>query len=149
MHLRVISVGRSMPGWLQAGWQEYAKRLPAPFKLELVEVTTSRGATSRREAEALLARCPKRAIRVALDERGELWSTVQFATHMARWRESGRPVCLLIGGADGHDPWLLEQVEYRWSLSPLTFPHQLVRVIVAEQCYRAWSVLAGHPYHRE
>ena len=86
---------------------------------------------------------------MALDEGGRCWSTRELATELEQWQQTGDPVCFLIGGADGHDPELLQQCSHRWSLSRLTFPHMLVRVLLAEQLYRAWTCLSGHPYHRD
>lgn len=141
-----------MPAWISTGWDEYARRLPPHLRLELVELAAGRApeATARqRESDALLARCPERAVRVALDEHGQSWSTREFAARLERWQLEGDPVCFLIGGASGHAPGLLEQCTQCWSLSRLTFPHMLVRVILAEQIYRAWTCMSGHPYHRD
>ncbi|PKL95893.1 MAG: 23S rRNA (pseudouridine(1915)-N(3))-methyltransferase RlmH [Gammaproteobacteria bacterium HGW-Gammaproteobacteria-8] len=152
MDLRVIAIGRPMPVWVSAGWNEYARRMPPQLRLELLELPAARGpdATTRaREAEMLLARCPERAVKVALDEGGQSWSTRDFASRLEAWQMNGDPVCFLVGGASGHDPGLINRCAHRWSLSRLTFPHMLVRVILAEQIYRAWTCVSGHPYHRD
>lgn len=126
--------------------------MPPQISLELVEVSPPRpsgGADRRREGEALLAKCAGSGPRVALDERGAAWSTHDLAKHLDGWMMTGEPVSLLIGGASGHSKEVLSSCSVKWSLSPLTFPHMLVRVIVGEQIYRAWSLLSGHPYHRD
>ncbi|MBS3744848.1 MAG: 23S rRNA (pseudouridine(1915)-N(3))-methyltransferase RlmH [Wenzhouxiangellaceae bacterium] len=151
MQIRLIAIGRSMPDWIARGWHEYARRMPPAIDLELIEVVPPRatgGDERRREGDALLARCPASGVRIALDERGAAWSTRELAQRMDDWLMQGESVSLLIGGAAGHSPELAAQCSARWSLSALTFPHMLVRVIVAEQLYRAWTVLSGHPYHR-
>ena len=100
------------------------------------------------EGSAILAAIPKSAHVVALDGRGKPWSSEQLADELARWRMGGRDLAILIGGPDGHAPEVLARADQRWSLGPLTLPHMLVRLVVAEQLYRAASLLAGHPYHR-
>lgn len=144
-----------MPGWVEAGWHDYARRLPPECALRLVEIEPGhRGkgagieAARREECERLLAAIPKGAQVVALDVAGTAWSTEQLATELGRWLGAGRDLALLVGGPDGLAEACLARAERRWSLSPLTFPHALVRVILAEQLYRAWSLLQGHPYHR-
>jgi len=151
LQIRVVAIGRSMPNWIARGWQEYAHRMPSQIALELIEVASPRqsgGGRQRREGEALLSRCPRAGPRIALDEGGSAWSTRDLAGRLNDWLMRGEPVTLLVGGASGHSPHLLAQCTERWSLGPLTFPHMLVRVIVGEQVYRAWTLLSGHPYHR-
>ncbi|MDT8437973.1 MAG: 23S rRNA (pseudouridine(1915)-N(3))-methyltransferase RlmH [Wenzhouxiangellaceae bacterium] len=152
LHIQLIAIGRSMPGWVADGWREYARRLSAPLSLELVELAAPRAADADRvrqlEGQALLKRCTEPTWPVALDGSGAAWSTAELAEQLRQWLEQHSRVALLVGGADGHDRALLDACRQRWSLGPLTFPHMLVRVIVAEQLYRAWSLLAGHPYHR-
>lgn len=154
MRIHLLSVGRRMPDWVQAGYDDYARRLPSECKLRLVEIEPGqrgRGNAERArraEGERLLKAVPKRAAVIALDERGEAWSTAQLASELRGWLAGGRDLALLVGGADGLDSECLTRAERRWSLSSLTFPHQLVRVILAEQIYRAWSLVNGHPYHR-
>lgn len=144
-----------MPRWVEEGYREYARRLPPECALELVEIPPGRrqkGTDATRavaeEGARMLAAVPPRARVVALDVGGETWDTPALAERLQAWMAQGRPPCLLVGGPDGLAPACLERAEVRWSLSPLTFPHPLVRVILAEQLYRAWSLLAGHPYHR-
>lgn len=152
MDLNVICVGQRMPGWIADGWREYARRLPAHLKLNLIEVPVAgrkaTGRESRFEAEALLQRVPDRARRIALDGNGKPWSTETLASHLADWQHDGDPVCFFVGGAEGLDAGLLATCQSRWSFGPAVFPHMLIRVMVAEQLYRAWTLLDGHPYHR-
>jgi len=155
MRIHLLCVGRRMPGWVEAGYAEYAKRLPGECALHLVEIEPGhrgKGANPdqarREEGERLLRALPKGALPVALDEGGEPWDTVRLAAELSGWLGGGRDPALMVGGADGLAPACLERAERRWSLSALTFPHPLVRVILAEQLYRAWSLMKGHPYHR-
>ena len=154
MKIRLLAVGTRAPGWVKEGYDEYAKRMPVAMKLTLEEVAVpSRhgGDVSRRKAaegEKLLRRLNANDYVVALDERGKAFSTEQLARRLNVWRQQGDSVALLVGGADGLDDSCINRSNETWSLSPLTFPHALVRVIVAEQLYRAHSLLSGHPYHR-
>lgn len=156
MNIHLVAVGTRMPGWIREGYEEYAKRLPRECALKLLEIAperrTSKANISRirkAECERLLDAVPPGCLRVALDERGGNWSTRELAARIDGWLADGRDVSLLVGGPDGLDEDCLKRAELRWSLSPLTLPHTLVRVVVAEQIYRAWSLLQGHPYHRE
>jgi len=144
-----------MPSWIDAGYQEYAKRLQGDVILGLVEIPVQgKGkkmdvvTSKRREAELILAAIPEKADVIALDEHGSSWSTKQLAGKLENWKASARDVCLLVGGPDGLDKRCLDRASQSWSLSDLTFPHPLVRIIVAEQIYRAQSILSNHPYHR-
>ena len=143
-----------MPAWVDAGFKEYQKRLPQQCALQLVEVRAAvRGAKPdiarvvRTEGEALLAACRNEII-VALERRGQSWSTPTLAKQLDVWLHDGRDVALLVGGPDGLSDEALAAAEIQWSLSALTLPHPLVRIVVAEQIYRAWSLLQGSPYHR-
>ncbi len=155
MRLQLVAVGVRMPAWVSAGYREYAERLPRDCRLELVEIPPPRR-TKNSELPRLLATEAARiqavlapgVRRVALDVNGRNWSTPQLAKRLAVWLADGRDVALLVGGPDGLAAELLASADERWSLSPLTFPHPLVRVMVAEQLYRAWSILNNHPYHR-
>jgi 23S rRNA (pseudouridine1915-N3)-methyltransferase len=145
-----------MPGWVTAGFEEYARRMPREMPLQLKELKPAQrsaaGDTARwlqAEAERINAAAPAGLLRVALDERGRSFPTRILAEHLERWRGDGRDVAFIIGGADGLAPELKTGAGLLWSLSPLTLPHGLVRVVLAEQLYRAASMLAGHPYHRE
>lgn len=135
--------------------REYARRLPADFNFQCVEVPLGRRGRGgdvtlamKQESDALLARLEARDYVVALDVRGKMLSTEQMATRIGRIRDDSRNISLLVGGPDGLAPPCLERADERWSLSALTLPHPLVRIVVAEQIYRVWSVLVGHPYHR-
>ncbi|NKN34405.1 23S rRNA (pseudouridine(1915)-N(3))-methyltransferase RlmH [Marichromatium bheemlicum] len=155
MRIQLISVGRRMPDWVEQGYAEYARRLPPECALQLHEIEPARrvknGSVARykdEEAERIFKAIPKGAAVIALDGSGEAWSTERLAQTLEDWLADGRDRALLVGGPDGLDPRCLARAEQRWSLSRLTFPHPLVRVILAEQLYRAWSLTRGHPYHR-
>lgn len=144
-----------MPDWVQSGYEEYAKRLPHECSLNLVEVAASprgKNADLKRaieaEGERMLKAIPKNTLVVALDVGGKSHTTEGLAEQVRVWLSGGRDVSLLVGGPEGLSPACRREAQMSWSLSKLTFPHPLVRVIVAEQLYRAWSVLNGHPYHR-
>lgn len=160
MKFHVVAVGHRMPAWIKAGFEEYARRMPRDARLVLTEIKPeSRGdaapgaqsvermlqAEHRRILVALPAGCHK----VVLDERGKSFPTRQLADSISRWREAGRDIAFIIGGADGISGALKQEADMLWSLSPLTLPHALVRVVLAEQLYRAISILNHHPYHRE
>jgi 23S rRNA (pseudouridine1915-N3)-methyltransferase len=152
---RLISVGERMPAWVAEGVAEYRKRLSRELPLDLVELKLGERGKGRDlaralhdEGEATLAAIPRDSHVVALDGRGKPWRSEDLAEQLARWRMQGRDLTLLIGGPDGHAPAALERADQRWSLGPLTLPHMLVRLVVAEQLYRAVSLLNNHPYHR-
>jgi 23S rRNA (pseudouridine1915-N3)-methyltransferase len=155
MQIHLIAVGDKMPRWVQQGYDEYAKRLPAECALRLVEVAASRRGKNadiarirRDETGRLLAALPKDADAIALEVGGRAWSTEQLAAQLDGWMHGGRDVALLVGGPEGLGEAARAAARRQWSLSPLTLPHPLVRVILAEQLYRAWSILNNHPYHR-
>jgi 23S rRNA (pseudouridine1915-N3)-methyltransferase len=155
LKIRLIAVGSKMPGWVEEGWHEYARRLPAELPLELVEIpltTRSKNADVtrmiRQEGEAMLAKVQPGERIVTLEVQGRAWSTEQLATELERWRLEARNVNLMVGGPEGLAPEVCARSEQRWSLSALTLPHPLVRILVGEQIYRAWTVLSGHPYHK-
>lgn len=148
-------MGERMPAWVQAGYAEYARRLPPECAMELTEIPLRRrtkGIDLRRimhqEGEHMLSALPPRCGVWALTVDGKQRSTEQLAAALGRWMAAGRDQVLLVGGPEGLDPQCVARADGRWSLSTLTLPHPLVRVIVAEQIYRAWTILAGHPYHR-
>jgi 23S rRNA (pseudouridine1915-N3)-methyltransferase len=156
MRLLIVAVGQRQPAWAREAFAEFAKRLPAQCRLELIEVKAeprSSGKTAAQmmaaEAARLSAAAPQRARRVALDERGARLTTPQLAERLRAWRDDGRDVVLWIGGPEGLDAGLRSGADESLRLSDLTLPHALARVLLAEALYRAWSVLAGHPYHRE
>ncbi|MCB1791370.1 MAG: 23S rRNA (pseudouridine(1915)-N(3))-methyltransferase RlmH [Gammaproteobacteria bacterium] len=155
MNIHLIAVGDRMPRWIQEGFDEYARRLPAECALKLNEIAPGkRGKNAdiarivRDETERTLAAIPKGAKVVALEVDGQRWSTEQLSVRLDDWMADGRDLALLVGGPDGLGDAARAAAELQWSLSPLTLPHPLVRVIVAEQLYRAWSILRNHPYHR-
>ncbi len=158
MKLSVIAVGHRLSEWQERGFQEYARRMPRDMSLTLIEIKPearrdepgSRGAVRVLEKEALriAAVLPKAAVKVVLDESGKAVATLQLAQRLARWRDDARDVAFVIGGADGTAQELQSGADWLWSLSPLTLPHGLVRVVLAEQLYRAASILSNHPYHR-
>ena len=154
MRLRLLAVGTRMPAWGDAGVQDYLRRFPRDCPLELVEIPTAqRGQDAARarleEGRRLLAAIGARDQVIALCVGGQRWTTPDLAKHLSDWQHQGRDVALLVGGPDGLDAACLDRASLRWSLSPLTLPHALARVVVIEQLYRAWSIRAGHPYHRD
>jgi len=154
MRIHLIAVGTRMPAWVQAGYEDYARRLPRECALQLVEIPAGRRTRSgsaralAREGDRMLAAVPREAAAIALDVDGRPWSTEQLAGHLRSWLGEGRDRALLVGGPDGLDPRCRARADATWSLSALTLPHPLVRVVLAEQLYRAWTVICGHPYHR-
>jgi 23S rRNA (pseudouridine1915-N3)-methyltransferase len=144
-----------MPAWVNAGWDEYARRMPLEFPVELVALKPEPRDRGRSAAQILAAEAARigtacrNASVVALDERGERWTTRMLADKLARWRVEARDVAFVIGSADGLAESVKREASATFSLSALTLPHGLVRIIVAEQLYRAFSLLSGHPYHRE
>ena len=157
MHIDLVAVGTRMPSWVKEGYSEYSLRMPRECALKLVEIspgarTKSAGTKARaisQESERMLAVVPRQNIAVAMDETGSPWNTLELAKQLKHWMHSGQNISLLVGGADGLSDACRARANQQWSLSPLTLPHMLVRVVLAEQLYRAWTVLAGHPYHRE
>ncbi len=144
-----------MPAWVSAGYEEYAGRLPRECALVLKEIAPEKRSKGfdpvrikRKEADKLLAAIPRDSRVIALDVNGKGWSTEALARQLEGWMMGGRDVALLVGGPEGLTDECRQRAEAVWSLSPLTFPHPLVRIVVAEQIYRAWSLNAGHPYHR-
>ena len=155
MKIRIIAIGGKMPSWVNEGYREYEKRLPNDFQLEMIELPLGhRGKSSdiakakKQEGDQMLAAIPKGDRVIALEVLGKNWSTKQLATQVEDWRMDGRNISLLIGGPDGLDSRCSAMADQKWSLSALTLPHPLVRVMLAEQLYRAWTVIQGHPYHK-
>ena len=154
MLLRIVAVGQRVPDWAQTAWDDYAKRFPPEIRIELKAVKTEpRGSKTLEtlyaaERARIQAAIPRGARIVALDERGETLSTPALARRLTLWQEQG-DVALLIGGPDGLDPALRQAAHERVRLSDLTLPHAFARVLLVEQLYRAWSINAKHPYHRE
>ncbi len=155
MKFTLVSVGSKMPAWVEAGVAEYRKRLPRDFALQIVEIplaprskTTNVQQAMAREGEAILKAVGAGDYVIALDVTGRSFSTEEMASRIGTLRDEARSVALLVGGPDGLAHECLQRADLRWSLSGLTFPHPVVRIIVAEQLYRVWSILQNHPYHR-
>lgn len=155
MQISLLAAGTRLPAWINQGFNDYAARLPPECRLTLKEIplgASRRGGDSVKaiaeEGARMLAAIPERAHVVALEVKGRAFSTEELAATLNRWLQDGRDLALLIGGPDGLASACVERAETRWSLSPLTLPHGLVRVVVAEQLYRAWTILQHHPYHR-
>lgn len=154
-----VTVGHRMPVWVRAGFEEYARRMPRDAQLTLVEIRPAlrsgdAGAAALQRAlqtehKRIAAALPARCYKVVLDEHGLGLSTRQLADRVGQWRTAGRDVAFIIGGADGTAVALRQEADLLWSLSPLTLPHALARIVLAEQLYRAVSLLSGHPYHRD
>jgi 23S rRNA (pseudouridine1915-N3)-methyltransferase len=155
MKARLVAVGERAPAWVAEGFAEYRKRLSHWLPLDLVEIEPGLRGKGRDTARAtadegarVLAALPKSAHVVALDGGGRAWSSEELAQRLQHWRNGGRDLALLIGGPEGHADAVLSAADERWSLGPLTLPHMLVRLVVAEQLFRAAALLANHPYHR-
>jgi len=156
MHINALAIGTRMRGWVEDGVSNYPQRLrrhvEQPFQ-ELPAARRSSGTTpekqKQKEGELMLKALHEPAYVIALDERGKSWTSVELARQLESWLANQPRVALLIGGADGLADSCKQRADYTWSLSPLTLPHALVRVVLAEQIYRAWTLVQGHPYHRE
>jgi 23S rRNA (pseudouridine1915-N3)-methyltransferase len=156
MRISIIAVGPKMPPWVNQGVEEYAVRMPRELKLQWREIPLARRGKDNipdqlraREGEQLLKAVPAGDRVIVLDVKGKTLSTEQLAKELEAWQMSGDNYSLLIGGPDGLAPECLQRADKRWSLSALTLPHPLVRVLLAEQLYRAWTITVNHPYHRE
>jgi len=154
--LFILAVGHKMPAWVNEGFAEYTRRMPREAHIELVEIKPEKRAGGKtreqvHEAERsrIEAALPAGCVRVVLDEHGKDWSTLELADELKNWMRGGRDVAFVIGGADGLHPEVKRQANRLWSLSRLTLPHGLVRVVLAEQLYRAVTVIQTRPYHRE
>ncbi|MCW8854057.1 MAG: 23S rRNA (pseudouridine(1915)-N(3))-methyltransferase RlmH [Gammaproteobacteria bacterium] len=155
MKIHLLAVGQKMPSWVEQGYKEYAQRLPAEARLELKEIAPGKrgkNADIRRivqdEGQRIVSSIPKNSHVVVLDVTGRPWSTEQLSERLDVWMQSGQDIALMIGGPEGLSDECRALGREHWSLSALTFPHPLVRIIVAEQLYRAWTILKNHPYHR-
>ncbi|MGC2165116.1 MAG: 23S rRNA (pseudouridine(1915)-N(3))-methyltransferase RlmH [Gallionella sp.] len=156
MKLIIASVGNRMPEWITTGFNEYAKRMPREARIELVEIKPEPRTTGKTvaqimaaEAQRILSALPEHSLRIALDEHGTQPTTKMLADQMREWMGAGHDVAFIIGGADGLHASLKQQAGQLLALSSLTLPHAMVRVLLAEQLYRAHSLLHNHPYHRE
>lgn len=155
MKIHLLAVGTKMPAWVTQAYNDYASRLPAKCSLHLKEIPAEKRtknsnipAIKVKESEKLRVAIPSNTRVVALDVKGSHWSTEKLATRLQDWMMSGQDVTLLIGGPEGMTPEILALADEKWSLSSLTFPHPLVRVILSEQIYRAFTITENHPYHR-
>lgn len=155
MRLQIIAIGTKMPKWTEMAFSEYAKRFSREFPLTLTEIPMPKRPRSdsveryiMEEGTAILNAIPEKSITIALDERGKLWKTEELAKQISNFQANTSQLNFLIGGPDGLSKTCLDKAHVHWSLSPLTLPHPLVRVILAEQLYRAISILNNHPYHR-
>ena len=156
MKLTLYAVGTKMPAWVTQGFEEYSRRFPRDMSFHLVEISAGkRGKNAdiarilEKEGEQLLNAIPKGNHIVTLEVEGNPWSTPKLAEQLQRWQLDGRDVALLVGGPEGLSPACIKASQQKWSLSPLTLPHPMVRVLIAESLYRAWSINNNHPYHRE
>jgi 23S rRNA (pseudouridine1915-N3)-methyltransferase len=155
MRVQIVAIGDRMPGWVEQGYHEYIKRIGSGFTVELAEISPEkRGKSSdvqrimQKEAGRMRQSIPKGNYIVALDRDGRSWSTEDLANHIAEWQQDGTNISILIGGPEGMSQELLDKADVRISLSAMTFPHPVVRIILAEQLYRAYSILNHHPYHK-
>ncbi len=152
MAFRVFAVGKRMPGWVEQGVADYQKRLPSHWRFELREFAQAKASNAeqgmQREADTLLDATPAQAHVVALDNLGDQWTTAKLSTQLENWQALGKPIVFYIGGPDGLHSRCRERSNQLWSLSALTYPHPLVRIVLLEQLYRAHSLLNNHPYHR-
>ncbi|GAA3922669.1 23S rRNA (pseudouridine(1915)-N(3))-methyltransferase RlmH [Litoribacillus peritrichatus] len=155
MKIRLIAVGTKMPSWVTEGYKEFARRMPSEMTLELCEIQPGQRGKGRdvaramqKEGDAMLAAIASSDYVVALEVKGKAWTTEQLSTQMEGWRMNGCDVALLVGGPEGLDRRCVERADIKWSLSPLTLPHPMVRLLVSEQLYRGWSIMTNHPYHR-
>ncbi len=155
MKIRLLTITHKSPAWIQEGYEDYAKRLPPSCALELIEIPAEKRTANadlkrimEREGEKMLAAIKPQHHVIALDKGGKSWTSEQLSSQLSVWLQSGENIDLLVGGPEGISPACLARARETWSLSALTFPHLIVRLIVAEQVYRAWSILQNSPYHR-
>lgn len=152
MSLRLLSISHKTPSWIETGYLTYAKRLHSPYDLSLIEAKPAKLSNKidrlKREDQTLLALIKPNHLVIAMDEHGEQWTTQELAQKLLQWLSKSSSIDFLIGGADGLGDASKARANHIWSLSKLTFPHQLVRILIAEQIYRAFSLVSHHPYHR-
>lgn len=156
MQIDLIAVGKRMPTWIESGFKEYAKRLPKNINFKLIEINPAiRGKNNsaenykQKEEENINAALSKDSLIIIFDEHGKSISSQSLATQLQTWNDEQQHICLIIGGPDGLSDAIKKKANQMWSLSEMTLPHGLVRVMVVEQLYRAWSITQNHPYHRE
>ncbi|MCB1827700.1 MAG: 23S rRNA (pseudouridine(1915)-N(3))-methyltransferase RlmH [Coxiellaceae bacterium] len=155
MKIYIIAIGQRMPAWVDSAFEDYQKRLPSDYELILKTIaaekrhkTSNTDVLIEKESVALLSQCPPNTYKIALDRQGKFVDTQQIATALQGWHDDSQDIALLIGGPEGISNAILKKCDLIWSLSKLTLPHPLVRVLVAEQMFRAFSILSHHPYHR-
>jgi 23S rRNA (pseudouridine1915-N3)-methyltransferase len=155
MKIRLLTITHKSPAWIQEGYQDYAKRLPPSCALELIEIPAEKRTANadlkrimEREGEKMLAAIKPGHHVIAMDKGGKSWTSEQLSIQLGNWLQDGENIDLLVGGPEGIAPACLQRARETWSLSTLTFPHLLVRLIISEQIYRAWSILQNSPYHR-
>ncbi len=155
MQIHIIAVGTRMPDWVEQGYAEYTRRMPPECRLQLHEISAGKrgknadiARLTEQEGQRMLAAIPKNTQVIAMDVLGRSWSTEKLAAQMSQWMQSGQDMTLLVGGPEGLSEDCRKRGQPGWSLSPLTLPHPLVRIVLAEQLYRASSILKGHPYHK-
>ena len=156
MEIKLIAVGTRMPDWVETAFEEYRKRLPREINLRLIELTmpkrqknTSTEQLIAKESALILNHVSSKDYVIVLDEHGKNWSSKTLAIELKNWLQHGKDICLLVGGPDGLSDDCKQRANAMWSLSALTLPHPIVRVMIPEQIYRAWSIINNHPYHRE
>ncbi len=156
MKLKLIAVGKRMPTWVTMAFDEYRKRLPREINFELIEIDCPKRQKQQhiaqliaKESKVMLSHIGKQDTVIALDEHGTNWNTKELAKQLHNWLQSGSDICLLVGGPDGLADSCKQRATQQWALSALTLPHPIIRPIIAEQIYRAWTILHNHPYHRE
>lgn len=155
MKIQLLAIGTHLPEWVNAGFAEYQKRLPRDWQLTLTEIPAQKRLKSipvetilAQEAQALLKNLPAHHVSIALERTGQVLDTHGLAKQLHNWHQQSQDISILIGGPEGLPTTLLQQMTHSWSLSALTLPHPLVRIVLAEQIYRAWSIINHHPYHR-
>ena len=156
MQVYILAVGEKAPSWVDAGVNQYISRMPQECKVKIITTATTKRSKNQtteqakiREEELLIKYTPENSLRIALDEKGTSWTTTDLASKLGQWMQSVPIVTMYIGGPDGLTEKFLARTDLVWSLSSLTLPHMLVRVLLVEQLYRAWTIIQGHPYHRE
>ena len=153
--ITIIAVGKNMPSWVVEGTLEYTQRMPADYRTQFIEIPLEKRGKNAdltkiiaTEENKILAAIPKDSICVALDRIGKTINTITLAKHLQTWHDNRQEICFIIGGPEGLSEAFLKKTNLVWSLSAMTLPHPLVRIVLAEQLYRAWSITVNHPYHR-
>jgi 23S rRNA (pseudouridine1915-N3)-methyltransferase len=156
MRIHIQAIGTKMPNWVEQGCQQYLKRMPREMQVTLTEFPLARRYKNsdlqkmiQQEGTQMLTQITSRNMVVAMEVKGKAWTTLELSRQLEQWRSSGSDIVVMIGGPDGLAGICQQRANVLWSLSPLTLPHPLVRIVLIEQLYRAWSILQGHPYHRE